>query len=217
MAGRTSLQVVWFKRDLRASDNTALVRAARHGSVLPLHIVEPALWRREDASGRQFAFLAECLEDLSRALALLGQRLVIRVGEPVAVLEAIRSSHGIAALWSHQETGHLASFARDRAVASWARAHAIPWHEFPQDGVVLRLASRDGWAERREAAMSAPIVATPRALAPLGPVRSDPLPAAADLGLSPDACPARQRGGRAWPCRARRLSLGRLPPRKTGD
>ncbi|WP_149777075.1 deoxyribodipyrimidine photo-lyase [Ruegeria intermedia] len=56
MAGRTSLQVVCFKRDLRASDNSPLSRAIQHGPVLPLHIVEPALWRLEDASGRQFAF-----------------------------------------------------------------------------------------------------------------------------------------------------------------
>ncbi|GAB4390484.1 MAG: hypothetical protein Kow0045_28050 [Albidovulum sp.] len=60
-----------------------------------------------------------------------------------------------------------------------------------------RLASRNGWAERWEAAMSAPVVPSPRALPPLGAVHSDPLPAAADLGLPPDPCPARQHGGRA--------------------
>jgi len=34
------LQVVWFKRDLRAFDNRALAAAAARGPVLPLYVVE---------------------------------------------------------------------------------------------------------------------------------------------------------------------------------
>ena len=45
------LQVVWFKRDLRAFDHQPLFEAARLGPVLPLYIVEPGLWAQPDMSG----------------------------------------------------------------------------------------------------------------------------------------------------------------------
>ncbi|MEM9552353.1 MAG: deoxyribodipyrimidine photo-lyase, partial [Pseudomonadota bacterium] len=44
------MNIVWFKRDLRVDDHRALSQAARAGEVLPLFIVEPALWREADMS-----------------------------------------------------------------------------------------------------------------------------------------------------------------------
>jgi len=75
------LQVVWFKRDLRVEDHRPLALAARAGPVLPLYIVEPGLWAQPDASGRQWAFASECLEELAARLDPLGQPLCVEVGE----------------------------------------------------------------------------------------------------------------------------------------
>jgi len=36
--------VMWFRRDLRLADNPALVEAASDGGVLPLFVLDPALW-----------------------------------------------------------------------------------------------------------------------------------------------------------------------------
>ena len=141
-----ALQVVWFKRDLRLADHRPLVEAARRGPVLPLYVVEPELWRQPDSSGRQWSFCREALEDLQQALAGLGQPLVVRVGEVVAVLEAAHRRHGIAALWSHQETGNLWTYARDRRVAAWVRERGIPWREFAGFGVTRGRRDRRGWA-----------------------------------------------------------------------
>ena len=38
------IQLLWFKRDLRVHDHTALVAASRRGFVLPLDIIEPDDW-----------------------------------------------------------------------------------------------------------------------------------------------------------------------------
>ncbi len=102
MTGRTPLQVVWFKRDLRLHDHRPLLEASRRGPVLPLLVVEPELWQQPDASGRQWAFASESIADVREALAALGQPLVVRVGEVVAVLERARRQLGVAALWSHE-------------------------------------------------------------------------------------------------------------------
>ena len=156
------LQVVWFKRDLRVADHQPLLQASRAGPVLPLAIIETDLWRCPDASTRQWAFLAESLLELRQDLALLGQPLVVRTARTAEqLLERARCQFGIAALWSHEETGNAWTFARDRRVAAWCRQHRIPWVEHPQSGVIRRLASRDGWARRWEQRMAEPLAPPP--------------------------------------------------------
>ncbi len=36
--------VMWFRRDLRLADNPALLEACADGPVLPLFVLDPALW-----------------------------------------------------------------------------------------------------------------------------------------------------------------------------
>ncbi len=199
---RAGLQVVWFKRDLRVADHAPLADAAQAArdegrAVLPLYIVEPALWREPDYSPRHYAFLAETLNALRDDLAGLGQPLVVRVGEACAVFDEIARSHGIAAIHAHEETGNAWTFARDRAVAAWCRERGIPFHETPQSGVIRRLGNRDGWARRRDAYMRRKVFAPPQALPAITGLDPGELPAPADLGLAHDDCSHRQRGGRA--------------------
>ncbi len=193
---RSALQLVWFKRDLRAVDHAPLLEAARRGPVLPLFVVEPDFWSQPDASGRQWQFCRESLLELRRALAELGQPLVVRVGAVETLLERAHRQLGVAALWSHEETGNGWTFARDRRVAAWARHHGIRWHQLPQSGVVRPLASRNGWARRWEARMVAPLVGQPSPLASLPDLDPGPIPTEQELFDRRDACSMRQRGGR---------------------
>jgi deoxyribodipyrimidine photo-lyase len=192
-----ALQVVWFKRDLRVVDHAPLLEAVQRGPVLPLYVVEPELWQQPDASARQWAFAREGLLELRRTLAELGQPLVVRTGAVPEVLELARRRLGIAALWSHEETGNGWTYARDRAVARWCREHGIPWRQLPQFGVVRPLPSRRGWAQRWEARMAEAVQPAPAQLLPLPGVEPGAVPTAAELGLVPDDPPQRQRGGRS--------------------
>lgn len=70
--------LLWFRRDLRLADNPALAEAAASGPVVGAFIIDPTLWGPSGAN-RQ-AFLVACLEALD---ASMGQRLVIRRGDPV--------------------------------------------------------------------------------------------------------------------------------------
>ena len=191
------LHIVWFKRDLRAADHLPLAMAAARGAVLPLFIAELGFWSQPDASARQWAFAAECLAELRAALASLGQPLCIMTGDAVSVLQSLHRDHGIAGLWSHQETGNAWTYARDLAVKAWTKQAGVPWHEVQPFGVIRRLRSRDGWARSWDLQMARAVTATPEALQPLEGAWPARIPAAAELGLSPDPCPHRQRGGRA--------------------
>ena len=53
------MHIVWFKRDLRIHDHSALTLAASKGTLLPLYILEPKLWREPDLSYRHYQFLKE--------------------------------------------------------------------------------------------------------------------------------------------------------------
>ena len=183
--------IVWFKRDLRIHDHPALFAAVQAGAVVPLYIYEPGYWALPNVSGRQFDFVAESVASLAEALAARGAPLVQRVGEAVDVLEDIRRATGATALVSHEETGCGWTFARDRAVAAWARGQGVAWHEHICSGITRRLPSRKNWTTRRNHFMRAdPLPAPERITGPA--LTSDPVPQLA----GPDHCPARQRGGR---------------------
>jgi deoxyribodipyrimidine photo-lyase len=192
-----ALQLVWFKRDLRVVDHRPLLEASKRGVVLPLYVAEPELWRQPDVSDRQWQFCREALQDLRDGLAALGQPLVVRSGDVVKVLERARQQFGIAALWSHEETGNGWTYQRDKRVASWCRQHGIVWTEIPQFGVIRRLRSRNGWAKSWEAQMAEPIASAPPNLESLDGIDPGEIPDRPCVELAAEPCPQRQSGGRS--------------------
>ena len=95
----------WFRQDLRLHDNPALVQAIAHATrqgvpLLLLYIHHP---RHDTATAWGFVrmgqyrrqFLAAHLHDLSEQLAAVGQTLLVRVGEPLHVLNDVAQQLGI--------------------------------------------------------------------------------------------------------------------------
>lgn len=202
------LELVWFKRDLRVADHGPLVEAcaraqATGGWVLGLYVIEPAVIRAPDYAGRHWEATREALRELQENLGRIGLPLAIRRGEVVDLLERLRGLAGRRgariAIWSHEETGNAITYARDRAVKRWARAHGIEWTERTHFGVVRRLRSRDGWAAAWEERMRRPPVSAPQEGSARGWPDAAPgaLPTATELGLAEDLCPGRQSAGEA--------------------
>jgi deoxyribodipyrimidine photo-lyase len=192
-----TLQVVWFKRDLRVSDHAALTAAAMHGPVLPLVIVEPAYWRLPDTSARQWNFWRGCINDLDNHIKAHGGALCVRVGSVIDVLAQLHVQYGAFQLWSHQETGNAWTYARDVEVKRWCRAHDVVWHEPRQFGVWRGPhQDRDDWASRSERMMREPQLPAPSPTwAP--PHENQRLPTAHDLRLVDDGLVHVQTPGRA--------------------
>jgi deoxyribodipyrimidine photo-lyase len=197
-----ALQLVWFKRDLRVTDHEPLALAARHGPVAALYVYEPSVLQSADFDRCHLDFINDCLIELRDALARIGCPLLISVGECPAVLEDIRQTHGLQALWSHEETGLEVTYARDRRVGAWCRAQGIAWHELPQNGVIRRLRTRDGWARRWEQRMAVPPAPTPTHVTTLEAWRDlsaiaarHPVRDARALGLAGPHRPEALRGG----------------------
>jgi deoxyribodipyrimidine photo-lyase len=162
------IQVVWFKKDLRIHDHTALFEASKRGLVLPVYIYEPEQLHHPEFAGHHLTYLNDCLSALADALARLGAPLLILHGEAQQSLARLHTQHNIQTIWAHQETGNAVSYARDRRVRAWAKAAGIAMREPPQNGVVRRLPNRDGWAKIWEERMTAALVPAPTSLRPHG-------------------------------------------------
>jgi deoxyribodipyrimidine photo-lyase len=188
------VQVVWFKRDLRVRDHPALAAAGERGPLICLYVYEPELIASAEFDAQHLEFINEALAELDQSLRALGARLVTRVGEVTAVLEALWRERRFEALWSHEETGQGITYARDVRVGAWCRERGVRWTELPQNGVVRRLRNRDGWAARWERRALVPVLAVPLGLKGVRGVRSEGRKEPGDFGLAPSG-KDRQRGG----------------------
>jgi deoxyribodipyrimidine photo-lyase len=168
--------LVWLKRDLRVRDHKPLAAALQAGPTVALYVFEPSMMSGEDHAPMHTRFCLDALSEMQSALALIHVPLLVFVGEVIDALEQVCRPLSVSALYSHEETGNLQSYARDRAVRRWARAHALRWHEFWQNGVQRPHPKREGWAGHWEQRMSLPCVAVPKS--PIPPVFGE---AATDL------------------------------------
>ncbi|HEY9199123.1 MAG TPA: deoxyribodipyrimidine photo-lyase [Gammaproteobacteria bacterium] len=97
--------ILWFRNDLRVADNPALMHAVERGCrILPLFIwetVDDAPDHASDwphgAAGRWW--LHHSLAKLQRRLAKLGAGLIIRRGDPAAILAELGAQYGIGELY----------------------------------------------------------------------------------------------------------------------
>ncbi len=101
---------MWFRRDLRMADNPALLAAREAGDVLPLFVVDPAIWGKSGDPRRHF--LVGCLADLLEAT---DGHLVVRHGRPEDVVPAVVREVGAASVHIAGDTGPYGR-RRDRAV-----------------------------------------------------------------------------------------------------
>lgn len=185
--------IVWFKRDLRVVDHAPLAAACAQGAVLPLFCWEPSIWSGQDYAKQHQAFIMECLSELEISLKKIGLKLQVSNAGIIETLIKIRGQANIAAIYSHEETGNLASYQVDKAVANWCKTQHINWQEMPQNGVVRRLKSRNEWNKHWEQRMNAPLQSLPVSPIAAPTITMPQAPFTQAVGIDK---PKRQKGGR---------------------
>ena len=184
-ATHPSRALVWFKRDLRVHDHASLVAALAHTDALGLFVIEPEWLQSPECDASHVDFALACLAELRSALVARGLPLLVRVGSAVDVLSQLHKELAFTHLLSHEETGPGWSYVRDIQVGAWCKAVHIPWREFTQTGVVRRLRSRSGWAQRWQARMDAPLQLLNGKFTAAATLDQPDLPTLASLGLAP--------------------------------
>ncbi|AWJ84984.1 deoxyribodipyrimidine photolyase [Azospirillum sp. TSH58] len=127
--------LVWFRNDLRLADNPALNAAAEDGApVIPVYIREKDAHDPWLPGAASRWWLHGSLERLGKALAKLGSPLVLRSGDPAAVLAALAEETGADTVLCNRRAGPTA-IARDRRVGERLTGRGLTVH--PHNAALL--------------------------------------------------------------------------------
>jgi deoxyribodipyrimidine photo-lyase len=86
--------ILWFRRDLRLSDQAALIAAAGEGPVVPVYILDDETPKHRAMGGASRWWLHHSLASLDAALREKGSRLILKRGKSDAVLAALAEEVG---------------------------------------------------------------------------------------------------------------------------
>lgn len=122
MAAHDTPSVMWFRRDLRLGDNPALLDAVADGPVLPLFVLDPALWGPSGPARR--AHLGASLRALDGSLRQHGTSLSVVRGDPVRRVVLAAREVGASRVHVAADFGPY-GHRRDRAVEEALAEHGI--------------------------------------------------------------------------------------------
>ena len=180
-----AVNIVWFKRDLRLSDNPAIDEAvSRDLPFICIFNLDSQRIARNDVSGIHIKWELDCLRCLSKDINSLGGVMKFNYGDVVEYLQQLNQQYGINSLLSNEETGLMWSWDRDKAVAKWCQQNGVDFIEHPSNGVVRKLKSRDDWKKYRDERVSAQLIKQPSKLLAPDNCPSDNIPEIEELGLT---------------------------------
>jgi len=179
-----NVSLVWLRRDLRLADNPALVQAVRSGRpVLFLFNLDSERLQRHDVDGIHVQWELDCLDQFRQDVDERNGIVLFRFGSILDSLSEIHQKFGIHSVYGNEESGLQWSWDRDKAVAGWCLQNNVQFVEFPSNGVVRRLQSRDDWKALRDRRMNCSLVEVPSRISSVEGLHSDAIPHASELGF----------------------------------
>lgn len=149
------INIVWFKRDLRFTDNEALFEAQKTNlPLLLLYCFEPSIMANPDADTRHWRFINESLTEMNTKLKDLDAQIFIFHNEVQYVFSKISLKYSIQNIFSHQEVGNRLSYDRDLAISDFCKNNNIIWKEYQLNGIIRKLKSRKTWEPSWETYMA---------------------------------------------------------------
>jgi deoxyribodipyrimidine photo-lyase len=110
---KQSLNIFWFRRDLRLHDNVGLWHALQSGlAVLPIFIFDLCILNQlENKSDRRVEFIHQTLDQLQRELALFSSTIETFHGYPENIFEELRNQYELKSVYTNHD---YEPYARDR-------------------------------------------------------------------------------------------------------
>ncbi len=193
--------IVWLRRDLRLTDNTALNAALRDkdAPLIVLFILDPAILRGLRFSIPRMQFILNALAALDASLHTRGGQLLLRQGQPAQVLYDLIRETGARALYYNRDYSPYAR-QRDEALQSLlgVSVHAFDDLLLKAPGSVLK---QDGspytvytpfmrrWKALPPPAPPATETLHAARLLPLAGIPGSPVPTLAALGFAANPVP----------------------------
>lgn len=153
---KKTINIVWFKRDLRFSDHEPLFLAQKEAiPVLLIYFFEPSVMNYDDSDVRHWRFIYESLQEMQTRLKSVETEIYFFHNEVQLVFEELAKIYNIRTVFSHQEIGNKITFDRDIAMQKFFDNNNIQWKQSQMHGVIRRLKSRSDWDKRWETVMRA--------------------------------------------------------------
>jgi deoxyribodipyrimidine photo-lyase len=110
---KKSLNIFWFRRDLRLQDNAGLFHALQSGlPVLPIFIFDSIILDQlENKRDRRVQFIHQCLENLKKELLNMGAALETFYGKPEDIFMELCRKYNLHAVYLNHD---YESYARER-------------------------------------------------------------------------------------------------------
>ena len=196
---KPSVNVVWYKRDLRLCDHTPLKAQESTGvPTLLLYVFEPSVMADSHYDERHWRFVYQSLHDMQQSLNDHNTLILVMLDDVQNAFNRLGQYFLIQSIFSYQEIGLDITFTRDKAMQRYCREQHIDWIEYPHSTVKRgpkRIeVSPTHWHEVMQASLDTPdlskISFVPSQL--IQPLQDD----VPDAWQQPN--PLMQRGGEAW-------------------
>ena len=180
-----TVSLVWLRRDLRLADNPAIAQAKADGRpMLFLYHLDSERLERHDVDGIHVQWELDGLDSLKSDIENRGGVVLFRFGHILESLTELHELHNIHTIYGNEESGLQWSWERDRAVADWCQENNVQFEEFPSNGVIRGLRSRDDWKALRDRRIDASLIEAPSRIRTLPNIQSDAIPHASELGFN---------------------------------
>jgi deoxyribodipyrimidine photo-lyase len=132
-----TVNIHWFRRDLRLHDNAALYHALKSGRpVVPVFIFDTnILDELEDKADRRVEFIHAALQDLQEKLVAMGSSLEVYHGKPAAVYQELLKKYTIETVFTNHDYEAYA-LQRDEQLSAILQEHGAVLKTF-KDQVIL--------------------------------------------------------------------------------
>lgn len=153
---KKTVNIIWFKRDLRFTDHEPLFMAQQENiPLLMVYFFEPSIMAYPDSDVRHWRFIYESLQEMQAKLKTINAALYYFHQEVQTVFEQLCSIYDVKTVFSHQEIGNKITFDRDIAMQSFFDENKIIWSQSQLHGVIRKLKSKQEWEQRWENVMRA--------------------------------------------------------------
>jgi deoxyribodipyrimidine photo-lyase len=133
----TTVNIFWFRRDLRFNDNAGLFQALKQGKpVIPIFIFDrDILDKLEEKHDRRVVFIHQAIMSLQDQMIAMGSSLQVYYGKPIDIFASLIANNPVGGVYTNHDYEPYAK-QRDGAVAGLLNSKGISFHSF-KDQVIF--------------------------------------------------------------------------------
>lgn len=134
------INIFWFRRDLRLTDNAGLYQALSSGKkVLPIFIFDTEILDKlEDKKDKRVTFIYKAISEIREKLGSLKSTIDVRYGKPVNIFKQLVSDYEIESVFTNHDYEPYA-LKRDGEIKKLLSSSGISFHTFKDHVIFERL------------------------------------------------------------------------------